>query len=61
MTNKQKAFIDQYYKHRNATRSAIEAGYSEKTARQLGYSLLNKPKVRKAIEEKLKAVGQELD
>lgn len=60
MTKRQQIFIDRYYVHRTASRAAIEAGYSERTARQLGYALLNKPKVRKAIEEKLNAVGQEL-
>lgn len=60
MTKKQQTFINQYYKHRNATRSAIEAGYSSKTANRIGYSLLKKPSVRKAIVEKLASVGQEL-
>ena len=60
MTKKQKVFIDRYFVHRVASRAAIEAGYSEKTSRQLGYSLLKKPGVRKAIEERLKEVGQEL-
>lgn len=60
MTNKQKTFINRYYCHRNASKAAIEAGYSPKTARQLGYSLLKKPTIRKALTEKLASVGQEL-
>lgn len=35
----------------NATQAAIRAGYSEKTAEQQGYQLLQKTSVLKAIEE----------
>jgi phage terminase small subunit len=33
MTDKQKRFCEEYVKDWNATRAAIAAGYSEKTAR----------------------------
>ena len=41
MTERQDKFIDIYSKTGNATQSAIEAGYSEKTAKQKGYELKN--------------------
>lgn len=34
----------------NATRSAIEAGYSERTAHSIGHELKGKPHIRDAIE-----------
>jgi phage terminase small subunit len=61
LTDRQKVFINRYYKHRNATRACIESGYSEKTATQYSYTLLHKPHVRAVIEAMLKDVGQELD
>lgn len=60
MTKRQLNFINQYYKHRNASRAAIEAGYSPKTSTQIGYSLLRKPSIRKKLEQMLAEVGQEL-
>ena len=49
MTERQDKFIDIYSKTGNATQSAIEAGYSEKTAKQKGYELKNL--LRKEINE----------
>jgi phage terminase small subunit len=40
LTPKQRLFIREYCRHLNATRAAIAAGYSEKTARQAGARLL---------------------
>jgi len=45
LTNKQKIFIKSYAKSRNATRAAIEAGYSEDTAAEQGCALLINLKV----------------
>ena len=39
MTDKQEKFIEYYCLTGNATRAAIEAGYSEKTPNQKGYEL----------------------
>jgi len=39
MTERQDKFIEHYSLTGNATQSAIEAGYSEKTAKQKGYEL----------------------
>ena len=41
MTERQDKFIEYYSITGNATQSAIEAGYSEKTAKQKGYELKN--------------------
>ena len=51
LTPKQQRFVEEYLIDLNATQSAIRAGYSEKTAEQLGYQLLQKTSVLKAIEE----------
>ena len=42
MNDKQKHFADEYIISRNATQSAIKAGYSDKTARSIGQRLLTK-------------------
>ena len=49
MTPKQQAFVREYAIDRNATQAATRAGYSAKTAEQLGYQLLQKPSVIEAI------------
>lgn len=51
LTPKQQRFVEEYLIDLNATQSAIRAGYSEKTAEQQGYQLLQKTSVLKAIEE----------
>ena len=51
LTPKQQRFVEEYLIDLNATQAAIRAGYSEKTAEQLGYQLLQKTSVLKAIEE----------
>ena len=42
MTDKQALFIQEYVRSGNATKSAIYAGYSEKTAKAQGHQLKNK-------------------
>lgn len=49
LSNKQQAFIDSYLTHWNATRAAIEAGYSKRTARAIGAENLTKPDISKEI------------
>lgn len=56
LTPKQRKFIDAYFQNgMNATRAAITAGYSEKTARQMGSENLSKPDIKEAIEQRLDA------
>lgn len=48
---KQRIFVETYLTNGfNATKAAIAAGYSERTARQIGYENLTKPDIRSAIE-----------
>lgn len=54
LTPKQQAFADYYIQTGNATEAAIQAGYSEKTAKQTGYENLTKPYIQQYIEEKQK-------
>lgn len=43
LTDKQRVFCIQYAKHKNSTRAAKEAGYSQKTAHAIGWENLKKP------------------
>ncbi|RLI35947.1 hypothetical protein DRO66_06555 [Candidatus Bathyarchaeota archaeon] len=50
MTDKQKRFCEEYVLDWNATRAAIAAGYSEKTAYSIGNENLSKPEIATYIE-----------
>lgn len=54
LTAKQKRFIDEYLLDLNATQAAIRAGYSEKTAKEIGYENLTKPHILAAIQDRMK-------
>jgi phage terminase small subunit len=49
LPDRQQRFVDEYLLDLNATRAAIRAGYSPKTAAQYGHQLLQKTSVRAAI------------
>lgn len=49
-TSKQRKFVAEYIVSFNATQSAINAGYSEKTAYSIGHELLKKPEIALEIE-----------
>lgn len=49
LTIKQQKFINQYIKTGHVTKSAIAAGYSEKTAYSIGSEVLNKPEIQAKI------------
>jgi phage terminase small subunit len=51
LTAKQQRFVDEYLIDLNATKAAIRAGYSEKTARSVGSENLTKPDIAEAIAE----------
>jgi len=53
LTTNQKRFVEEYCKDFNATRAAIAAGYSEKTAAVTGHENLRKPNISQAISERL--------
>lgn len=51
LTPKQQRFVAEYTVDFNATVATIRAGYSEKTAAQQGYKLLQMPEIQEAIQE----------
>lgn len=51
LTAKQAKFVAEYQVDLNATQAAIRAGYSEKTAQQQGYQLLQHPSVSEALQK----------
>lgn len=56
LTDKQKRFANEYLVDLNAKKAAIRAGYSEKTAEQMGYQLLQKTSVLEFISNRQKAI-----
>jgi len=54
LTEKQKRFVDYYVETGNAAEAAKRAGYSTKTAKQVGRENLTKPYLKSAIEVRLK-------
>lgn len=61
LTEKQKRFVEEYLIDLNATQAAVRAGYSVKTAREIGCENLTKPNIQNAIAktmaERNKRVG----
>lgn len=55
LTAQQRLFVAEYLKDGNATQAAIRAGYSKKSAEQIGYQLLQKTSVAQAIAQQQKA------
>ncbi len=58
LTIKQKKFADEYIRLGNSTQAAILAGYSKKTARQIGADNLSKSYIREYINEKMDALDK---
>lgn len=54
LTAQQRLFVAEYLKDGNATQAAIRAGYSKKSAEQIGYQLLQKTSVAQAIAQQQK-------
>lgn len=52
LTPKQAKFIDEYLIDLNATQAAIRAGYSKRTAKQIGLENLSKPYLQEKIQER---------
>ena len=48
LTPRQRRFVDEYLIDLNGTQAAIRAGYSQKTARQIGQKLLTKVDIQQA-------------
>jgi phage terminase small subunit len=58
LTAKQKLFCVKYIEFNNATKAAKEAGYSEKTAAEIGCENLRKPNISKYIRDKQKKLEE---
>jgi phage terminase small subunit len=61
LSTKQLAFIENYLTHWNATKAAIDAGYSGKSARSIGSENLTKPDIQAAIQERLAELKMSAD
>jgi len=59
MNARQKRFCDEYLIDLNATKAAIRAGYSEKTAGSIGNENLNKPEIKSYIDAQLEKIHDE--
>ena len=60
LTAKQKRFCDEYLISLNATQAAIKAGYSKKTAKQIGQQNLTKLDVKAYIQQRMDEKEKEL-
>lgn len=61
LTKKQQVFVAEYIVDQNATKAAIRAGYSEKTAEQQGSRLLGNVKVSAEVDRNLGKKLEKLD
>lgn len=61
LSHKQRVFIDEYLKCWNATEAARRAGYSEKTARQIGQQNLSKLDIKAEIDARLTEIHMSAD
>lgn len=59
MTPKQKAFCEEYLIDMNATKAAIRAGYSKKTARSTAAENMTKPYISEYIKELMEQKSKE--
>lgn len=60
LTQKQRRFVQEYAVDLNGTKAAIRAGYSSKTARAIASENLQRPAVKNAIKEALRAGKERL-
>ena len=60
LTDKQKRFCDEYLIDLNATQAALRAGYSKKTAKQIGQQNLTKLDLKNYIDKRMKEKESEL-
>jgi phage terminase small subunit len=57
---RQQRFVQEYAVDHNATQAAIRAGYSEKSAYQQGYLLVNNPEIRSQLAAHEQSVAERL-
>jgi phage terminase small subunit len=58
---RQSLFVASYLVHKNASKAAMEAGYSAKTAHSIGPRLLDNVEIQAEINAKLTKITQKLD
>ncbi len=61
LTDKQKRFVDFYLVSFNATQSAIDAGYSKKTANVIGCETLAKPYIQAYLKKAQEKTSKKLE
>ena len=61
LSPKQERFVAEYLVDMNATQAAIRAGYSRKTARQIGQENLTKPDIQDAIRAALNKIKERVE
>lgn len=61
LSSKQQVFVDEYLRTWNATKAALAAGYSEKTAYSQGGRLLKDVEVQREVKERLAAKAMAAD
>lgn len=61
LTDKQRAFVEEYLQSFNATQAAIAAGYSGKTAHATGWENLRKPEIAEAVQKRLQEKAMSAD
>lgn len=61
LTAKQQRFIQEYQIDLNATQAAIRAGYSQRTANEIGCENLTKPSIKAALQVALAARAKETE
>src|SRR5687767_14453823 len=60
LTDKQKRFCEEYLVDLNATKAAIKAGYSEKTANRIASENLSKPDIQKYLSMRKEELSKSL-
>ena len=61
LNEKQEKFAQSYIIHRNATDAAKAAGYSDRSAANQGYRLINNPEIAERIEDLEKELETNID
>ena len=61
LTGKQRRFCDEYLIDLNATRAAVRAGYSAKSAEAIGYENLRKPQISAALAERRSTLSRQAE
>lgn len=54
LTEKQQRFVEAYIETGNATKAALMAGYSKKTAYSIGNENLKKPEINNVLHRRMK-------